>query len=78
MRARGVDQFSRATWALVRGLAVSNIIPGHLGSVFEGLWCRPAVQGESGLCQCARSVDQLSRVTRDRVRWPAVLTSTPG
>ena len=77
MRALGVNQFSWASWALVRGLAMSNIIPGHFRSVFEGHQGRPAVQRELGPCQCAQSVNQLSRVTRYRVQWPAVLTSTP-
>ena len=84
----GVDQLSRVTGALVRRTAVSTRFPWRLGHVpsalgvdsspwqsrprSEGPRGRLDVPGDSGRCPRARGVDQLSRVTRVRVRGPTV------
>ena len=48
--------------------------PGRLGHVPQGPGCRPAVSGTSGPVPRPGIIDQLSRVTRARVRGPTVST----
>ena len=49
-----------------------------LGPGSEGPWGRPTVPRNSGPCPKARVFEQLSRVTRAWVRWPACSTRSPG
>ena len=43
----------------------------------EVLWAQPDVPGDLGPCSSACGVEQLSRATRGRVRWPVMSTSVP-
>ena len=91
--SRWVDPLSLATQALVGGTTVSIRCPGQLGPVPQGPWCRPdilgdlgsgprprgrpAVLGALGTGPKALGVDQLTRVTRARIRGPAGSASCP-
>ena len=91
-RAPDVDQLSRATRTGVRGPAVSTStpgrlalwsmarivdkLPGSLGPMPEVLRAQPDVPGDLGPCSSACGVEQLSRATRARVRWPAQSTKS--
>ena len=67
MRARGVDKITRATRALVGVPAGWNICPRRLGSVSEGLRCRPVVPGDLSLWSWHRGIYLLPRATQARV-----------
>ena len=75
---RGFDQLSRITRAHARGLTGWTSCPWGLGLGSEGLLCGPALPGDTLSGPNAREVDQLSRVTRPQVRWPALSISCPG
>jgi len=93
-RARGVDQLSRVTLARVRGpsgstscpwrfrlgfeSAVSTSCPGSLPHGSDIPRCQPALLGDSCSGPRACGVDQLSQVTRPRVRWPTRSINFPG
>ena len=47
-KARGVDQLSRATRALVQGPGASTRPPRRIALWSDSLWVRPAVPGDSG------------------------------
>ena len=73
-RDRSVDQLSLVNGAWVRGPAGSTTCPARVGPWYECPWGRPAIPGASGPSPKACGVDkllivdQLSRVTRGRVR----------
>ena len=77
LRACGVDQLPWATWARVPGPTGLTSCPGQLGNRSVVLRGRPAHPGDSGSCPMARGVEQLSRRTRARIRWPARSTIYP-
>ena len=78
LRARGVDQLSRASWALVRWSGRSMSFPGPLRPVSEGPRFRPALLGESRSALRANRFDPRSWLSRARALWPAGSTSCPG
>ena len=67
-----MDQLSRETQACLRGPAVSYSSPGRLVLLSKGPCRPPDIQGDLGPCSSARTVDQLSWVTRACVRFPVV------
>ena len=94
LRARGVVQLSRASWARVQWSRGSTSFPRPLRPVSEGPRFRPALPGESrsalrptgliavlgvtGQSPMACGIDQMSRATRACVRGPTVSTINPG
>ena len=91
--ARGVNQMSLATRALLRWHVGSTSCPRRLGLMSEGPRCRPPLPGDSGsglrahrvdhlfwvsrLAPSALGVNQLSRATWASVRGPAWSTICP-
>ena len=56
--------------------ALSTSSPGRLGPMPEVLRAQPDVPGDLGPCSSACGVEELSRATRARVRWPAQSTKS--
>ena len=93
LRARGLDQLSRAACAWVRGPPCSTSFPGRLGPGSEGRWCEPTLAGALGsfprsrgqpavphvlgLLSRAHGVNQLSLATGARSQKPLVSTIGP-
>ena len=68
--ARGVDQLSQVTRALVRGPAGSTSCAGILGPVPDVPRDRPALPDDSHQCPSSRGFHQRSQATHDPVEGP--------
>ena len=75
--ARGLDHMSRGSWGRIPVPVVSKSSPGRLGAMSDDPRCQPSVPDNLRSGPRAHGVDQHSRVTPARVRWPAGLTSCP-